>query len=97
MINNDEELVDAVSNPKSDPSSDTKVDTYTNTKNPQKLLRSRFVPKISQGEIGPIEQFLTEDVPGIQETLGVLQKVIPKDIVKDTALSCACIYGLRGR
>ena len=66
-ISNSEELVDAVINPKSDPISDPKVATYTTNGNfPQKLLKNRFVPKIIKGEIRPIDQLSTENVPGIR-------------------------------
>ena len=53
-IRNYKELVGNVSNPKSDPSRNPKVATYNKNGNPQKLLRSRFVPNIFQGPIGPI-------------------------------------------
>ena len=83
-INNSEELVEAVSDPKRYLSSNPKVSTYTTNGNfPQKILRSRFVPNIIQGTIPPIYQLSREDVPGIQETLGVRQTVLPKDIVTD--------------
>ena len=69
-INNSEELVDAGRDPKRDKSSNLKVDTYTNSgKFPQSLLKSRFVPEIIQGKIGPINQLFTEDVTGIQDIL----------------------------
>ena len=65
-IRNSEELVDAVSDPKSNPSSDPKVATYTTNGNfPQKLMKNWFVPKIIQGAIRPIEQLATEKVTGI--------------------------------
>ena len=65
-ISDSKELVDAVSNPKSNPRRDPKVDTHTNNRNfPQKFLRSRFVPKIIQGVIFRIDQLVTEDVPEI--------------------------------
>ena len=92
-MSNSEELVDAISDPKIDPSSDPKVATYTNNRKiPRKLLKNRFVPKIIQGAIRTIEQLVTEDVPGTQETLGVRQTVLPKEIVTDAARSGAHIF-----
>ena len=83
-----EKLVDAGSNPKSDPSSNPKVATYTsNKKFTQKLLISRFVPKIIPVAIGPINQPVTDDVLGIQEMLGLRQTVLPKVIITDTVHS----------
>ena len=92
-INYPNELVDAVSNPKRDPSSDEKVATYTTNGNPpQKSLRSRFVPKIIQGAIRSIDHLVTEDAPGIQETLGARQAVLLKEVVTDAARSGARIF-----
>ena len=53
-ISNYKELVDAVRDPKIDPSSNPKVVAYNKNGNPQKLLRSQFVPNIFQSPIGPI-------------------------------------------
>ena len=92
-IRNSEELLDAVSDPKSNPSRNPKVATHTtNGKCSQKLSKNRFVPKIIQGVIRPIDQLVTEDVPGIRETLGSRQTVFPKEIVTDTAYSGASIF-----
>ena len=97
-VRNSEELVDAVSDPKMDPSSDPKVSTYTTNGNYlQKLFKNRFVPKIIPCEICPIDQLVTEDVPGIRENLGVCQTVLPEEIVTDAARSGARISGFRGR
>ena len=54
-------------------------------------MKNWFVPKIIPGAIRPIDQLVTEDVTGIQETLGALQTVLPKEIVTDVALSGARI------
>ena len=93
-----EELVDALSNPKSDPSSDTKVSTNTtNIKFPQKLLKNWFIPKIIQCAIRPTDHLVMEKVLVIRETLGERQTVLLKEIVKDAARNGAHISGLRGR
>ena len=85
-------MVDVLSDPKSDPNSNQKVDNYTtNGKNPQKLLKNRFVPNIIQGAICPIDPLVKEDVPGIRETLGALQTVLTKEIVTNAAHSGARI------
>ena len=92
-INDSKELVDAVINPKSGPSSDPKVGTYTINRNvTQKLLKSQFVPKIIPAAIRPVCQLVPEDPPGIRETLGVRQTVLPKEIVIDRAYSGARIF-----
>ena len=92
-MSDSKELVDAVSNPKSDPSSDPNAATYTtNGKFLQKLLKNPFVPEIIQGTIRLIDQPVTEDVPGIQETLGARQTVLPEEIVMDAAHSGARIF-----
>ena len=88
VINDSEELVDAKSNPSSDP----KVATYTtNGKFTQKLLFSWFVPKIIPATIRPVDQIVTEDLPGIREILGSRQMVLPKASVTDSSRSGACI------
>ena len=75
-IRDSEELVDAVSDPKSNPSINKKVATHTANRNfAQKLLKNRFIPKIIQGAICPIDQLITEYVPLIRETLGRCQTV----------------------
>ena len=71
-INVPEELVDAKRYPTSNTSSDQNISIYaTNGKFPQTLLRSRFVPDIIQGTIGPTNQLATEDVTVIQDILGL--------------------------
>ena len=50
-------------------------------------MKNRFVPNITPGEIRPIDQLVTEDVPVIRETLGARQTVLPKEIVADAACS----------
>ena len=69
-INDFEELIDVVSNPSSNPSSnpisDPKIATYTtNRKLTQKLLISRFVPKINPAAIRPVDKMFPEDPPQI--------------------------------
>ena len=81
---NDSDCDDAECNP----SSYAKVATYTtNRKISQKLFNNRFISKIIPGAILPIYQLITEDVPGIRENLDVLQMVLLKEIVTDTAWS----------
>ena len=53
---------------------------------------SRFGPKLFEGAIGSINQLLTEDVPRIQETLGVCHTFILKESVTDAAGSCTHIF-----
>ena len=78
VISNSEEMVYAVSDPKSDP----KVATYTTNGNfAQKKLKNRFFPKIIQDAIRLIDQLVTEDVPGIRDTLGKHQTVLLKEII----------------
>ena len=61
---------DPKNDPKSDPRSDPKVATYTNNGNStQKLLISRFVPKIIPVVIGPIKPLVTAYVVVMQEIL----------------------------
>ena len=97
MINDSEELVDAVSDPKSDPSSDRNVANYTTNGNfPQNLLMSRFVPKIIQGAIGPINQLVTEGVTVIQDILGSHNMVLPKVSVAYAARSGTRIFWTPG-
>ena len=92
-ISNYEEMVDAVIYPKSNPSSNPKVATRTiSRKFQQNLLRIQFVPNIIQGAFRPIDQIITEDLPGIEEIFGARQMVLPKDIDMDTARSGACIF-----
>ena len=55
-------------------------------------MKNRFVPNIIQGAIRPIEQLVTEDVPGIRENLGARHMILPKDIVTDAARSGAHIF-----
>ena len=94
-INNSEELVDAVSNPKSNPNSNPKVPTYTTNRNfPQKILKNWFILKIIQGEILPIDQLVTEDMLGILETLAERQTVLPKYIITYEVCSGVHISGL---
>ena len=94
-INDSEELVHAVSDPKSDPSINPKVATYTtNDKFTQKLLIGRFVAKIIPAAICPVDQLVTEDPLGIRDILGSCQTVLPKAIVTDAASCGARIYGL---
>ena len=88
-IINSEELVDTVSDSKSDPSSNPKVATYTTNGNfPQK----KSVPKIIQDAILPIDQLVTEGLPGIQETLRARQTMLLKEIVTDAVCSGARIF-----
>ena len=92
-ISNSKEVVDAVSNPKSDPSSNPKIANYTTNRNfPQKLFNSRFVPNITPGANRPNDQLVTDDVPGIRGTLGTHQTFLPKEIVTDAARSGARIF-----
>ena len=61
-----EELVDAISDPKSNPSSNPKVATQiTNGNLAQKLLKNWFVTKIIHRAIRQIDQLAREDVPEI--------------------------------
>ena len=77
----------------SNPSSNQKVATYiTNGSFPQKLFNNRFVSKIIPGTIRPIDQLVTKDFPGIQETLGARQTVLPKEIFTDVARGAARIF-----
>ena len=55
-------------------------------------MKNRFVPKIIQDAIRPIDQLVTEDVTRIRETLGTRQPVLPKEIVTDAAHSGARIF-----
>ena len=87
------------SNPKNDPSSDPKAATNTNNRKfTQKLLISRFVPKIIPVVIIPINPLVTADAVGVQYILSLLQTVLPKQSVMEAAHSCARISGgLLGR
>ena len=93
---------DAISDPKSDSlvatqTSDrnerkiTDIDT-TNGNSPHKLILNRLIPNIIPGAIRPIEQMITEDVAGIQETLDACQTVLLEEIVMDAACSGARIF-----
>ena len=91
-------MVDAGSDPKSDPSSDPKVATHTtNRKFAQKLLISRFVPKIIPVVIRTINPLVTVDVVGVQDILSPRQTVLPKARVTDAARSCAHIFWTTGK
>ena len=79
VISDSGKLVDAGGDPKSDPSSNPKVATHTtNGKFTQKLLISRFVPKIMPVIIILIKPLITTDVVGVQEILSPRQTVLPK-------------------
>ena len=89
----------------SDPKSDSLIATHTsdgneriitdleitNRNSSHKLIFNRLIPKIIPGAIRPIDQPITEDGAGIEETLDALQTVISKEIVMDVAFSGARI------
>ena len=82
-------LVVTGSDPKSNPSSDPKSDTHaTNRDFAQKLLISRFVPKVVSVVIRTVDQPITDDVVGVQDLLSLHHTVLPKLSVTDAAYSC---------
>ena len=91
-ISDSKKLVDVGSDPKSDPRSNPKVATYTNNRKfKRKSLIGRFFPKIIPVTISLIKEFVTDNVLGIQEILGLRQMVLLKVSVADLACSGACI------
>ena len=99
IINDSKKQVDSISDSgklvltgsdqKSDPGSDLKADTHTtNGIFTQKLLISRFIPKIIPVVFWPINPPITVDVMGVQEILSPLQTVLLKASITDVVRSC---------
>ena len=97
QINDSNKQVDAISYSKKNWLTPEAIQKAIQAEFTQKLLISRFVPKILPVFIGPINSLVTADVVGVQEILSPHQTVPLEASVTDAACSCTRIFRTTGK